>query len=99
MSTTNREFGTVATWNGSYCFVTPDNPVSDYRDVFCHTTECQLPPRAILRNGDRVSFELHPDARKPGRLCARALRLADAEPDAEPVRGMYGLASDNTTEK
>ena len=65
----SREMGTVSTFNGSYAFIRPDRAE---RDIFAHAS--QLPEGRIHR-GDRVSFDLQPDKFKPGRMCAKAVRL------------------------
>ena len=74
----NREYGTVATWNGSYCFVTPD---SGEKDVFCRAS--QLPTDKIHR-GDRVSFDLAPDNYKPGRMCAKQVQIVNGDENQNP---------------
>jgi cold shock CspA family protein len=68
-----REFGTVATYNGSYCFIKPD---ADSKDVFARSSELPSDP---IHRGDRVSYDLTPDIYKPGRMCAKSVRLIDGE--------------------
>jgi cold shock CspA family protein len=66
----SREYGTVATYNGAFCFIRPE---TGERDVFAH--ESELPND--IRRGDRVSFDLAPDAYKPGKMCAKQVRLEE----------------------
>jgi cold shock CspA family protein len=66
----DREQGRVATYNGSYAFLTPD---TGGRDVFAY--EDQLP--MDVRRGDRVSFTVAPDPFKPGKMLARDVRLEE----------------------
>jgi cold shock CspA family protein len=67
-----REHGSISTYNGSFAFLTPD---SGERDVFAHVTEL---PETIQR-GDRVSYNLAPDNFKPGKMCAKQVRLLDGD--------------------
>jgi cold shock CspA family protein len=69
----SREHGEIATYNGSYAFIRPDNCG---RDVFAH--ESALPDGRI-HCGDRVSFDVAPDPYKPGRMLARNVRFEDEE--------------------
>ena len=83
---TDRDYGTVSTYNGSYAFITPDG---EGKDVFAYKDE--LPGN--VHRGDRVSYELAPDPYKPGKMLAKSVRFVDeGEPDetesaAQP--GMY----------
>jgi cold shock CspA family protein len=67
----SREFGEIATFNGTYAFIRPD--AAD-RDVFAHESELTYAP---VHRGDRVSFGLAPDPYKPGKMLARDVRLED----------------------
>jgi cold shock CspA family protein len=69
----SRELGTIATYNGSYAFIRPD---AVDKDVFAHSSE--LPSDSIHR-GDRVSYDLMPDAFKPGRMRAVQVRFVNGE--------------------
>jgi cold shock CspA family protein len=66
----SKEYGTVATYNGAFCFIRPE---TGDRDVFAH--ESELPDG--IRRGDRVSFDLAPDTFKPGKMCATSVRFCD----------------------
>jgi cold shock protein len=76
-----REHGTVATFNGSFCFITPDN---GQRDVFAHVS--QLPQGQTMHRGDRVSFDLAPDPFKNGKMCAKAVRFLDDAKNPQLMR-------------
>jgi cold shock CspA family protein len=65
-----RDFGVISTYNGTYAFIQPD---TGDKDVFAH--ESELPD--IVRRGDRVSFTVAPDVYKPGKMCAKAVRVED----------------------
>jgi cold shock CspA family protein len=81
----SREYGEIASYNGSYAFIKPD---SGDRDIFAH--ESQLPNGRIHR-GDRVSFDVVPDKYKPGKLVAVRVRFAGENPaqeDAEEERSV-----------
>jgi cold shock CspA family protein len=66
----DREHGRVATYNGSYAFLTPD---TGERDVFAYEDELPM----VVRRGDRVSFVVAPDPYKPGKMLARDVRLEE----------------------
>jgi|SoiMetStandDraft_2_1073263.scaffolds.fasta_scaffold30569_2 cold shock CspA family protein len=66
----SREYGVIQTYNGAFCFIRPE---TGERDVFAH--ESELPDG--IRRGDRVSFDLAPDTYKPGKMCAKTVRLED----------------------
>jgi cold shock CspA family protein len=70
----SREFGTIATYNGSYAFTRSD--AADSKDVFAHSSELPSDP---IHRGDRVSYDLAPDLFKPGRMCAKSVRFIDGE--------------------
>ena len=65
-----RAYGKVSTYNGTYCFITPD---VGYKDVFAPGHE--LPRDTDVCRGDRVSFVMIPDPRKEGRKMASDVRL------------------------
>jgi cold shock CspA family protein len=65
----SREFGTVATYNGSYAFIRSD--AEDTQDVFAHASEL---PDAINR-GDR--YDVAPDIYKPGKMRAVGVQFID----------------------
>jgi cold shock CspA family protein len=67
----SRECGVITSYNGAFAFLRPDGA---FRDVFAH--ESELPPEGVSR-GDRVSFDLAPDAYKPGKMCAKQVRLEE----------------------
>ena len=65
--------GEVAYWNGqSFGFIKPDNGGSD---IFFHISE--LSPEHRVKRGDRVSFNLGPDQRNPGKHRALKVRLKE----------------------
>jgi CspA family cold shock protein len=65
----NRLQGEVVFWNGnSFGFIKPD---SGDADVFFHVTE--LPPDQCVQRGDRVTFGVEPDPKKPSR--SRAVKV------------------------
>jgi cold shock CspA family protein len=87
----SREFGTVATYNGSYAFIKPDT--AD-KDVFAQASEL---PGSVSR-GDRVSYDLLPDTYKPGRLCAKSVRFVEeGESQQNGAAGMYGAEEASKT--
>jgi cold shock CspA family protein len=65
-----RETGTVASYNGTFAFISRDDVE---RDIFAH--ESELPDG--IQSGDRVSFDVAPDPYKPGKMLARDVRLED----------------------
>jgi len=69
----SREMGTVASFNGSYCWIKPDTAE---RDVFAHASEL---PEGRIHRGDRVEFDLAPDSFKPGKMCAKRVRFAGGD--------------------
>jgi cold shock CspA family protein len=86
----SREFGTIATFNGTYAFIRPD---SGERDIFAHETEL---PGGHVHRGDRVSYDVTVDPYKPGRILARRVRFIeapsvqeDAEEEREQVNSEY----------
>jgi cold shock CspA family protein len=66
----SRELGKISTYNGTYAFIQPD---TGDKDVFAH--ESELPND--IRRGDRVSFSVSPDTYKPGKMCAKQVRVED----------------------
>jgi cold shock CspA family protein len=88
----SREFGTIATYNGSYCFIKPD--AADSRDVFAHSSDL---PGGPIHRGDRVSYDLAPDTFKPGRMRAKAVRFVDEGGQSERAEaGMYAQDTSET---
>jgi cold shock CspA family protein len=84
----SREYGTIATYNGTYAFIKPD---AAENDVFAHSSE--LLSDSIHR-GDRVSYDLVPDTYKPGRMKAANVRLVDADkPDEGVSPGLFAKPS------
>jgi cold shock CspA family protein len=80
----SREYGTIATYNGTYAFIKPD---AAEKDVFAH--ESELPSDSIHR-GDRVSYDLVPDTYRPGRMKAARVRFVDeSKPDGGVNPGMF----------
>jgi cold shock CspA family protein len=76
----SREHGTIATYNGTYAFITPD---SGERDVFCHESEL---PDSPVRRGDRVSYDLAVDPYKVSKMLARNVRFENVQEAAEEER-------------
>lgn len=70
----DRDYGKIATYNGSYAFIRPD---TGERDIFAHVSE--LPRHGYISPGDRVSYILAKDTHKPGRLLAKHVHLIDSE--------------------
>src|SRR4029434_9802727 len=79
----SREYGVIATFNGSYAFIKPD---SGDRDLFCHSSE--LPEKGHIHRGQHVSYDVAPDKFKPGRCLARTVRFegVNAQEAAEEER-------------
>jgi cold shock CspA family protein len=73
----SRECGSIATFSGTFAFFRPD--AAD-KDIFAHASEL---PNGHIQRGDRVSYDLAPDRYKPGRMCARAVRLEDESPSVK----------------
>ena len=66
---TDKLQGEVAFWNGnSFGFIKPD---TGDQDVFFHVSD--LPPQKSVQRGDRVTFGIEPDPKKPSR--SRAVKV------------------------
>ena len=71
MTDESRTQGEVAFWNGnSFGFIKPD---AGDQDAFFHVSE--LPADQPVQCGDRVSFNIAPDPKKPSRSRAVKVRV------------------------
>ena len=65
-------YGTLIFLKSDYGFIRPD--VGD-SDIFTHRT-C-LVPGQVIEGGDRVTFRIKPDPKKPGRVRATKVRACN----------------------
>jgi cold shock CspA family protein len=86
----NRELGTIATYNGTYCFIRRDD--GDSKDIFAHESEL---PKDIHR-GDRVSFDVAPDPFKSEKYLHGTFALKTKR-RRQPMRETDGALSHHAT--
>ncbi|CAA9547735.1 MAG: hypothetical protein AVDCRST_MAG59-1427 [uncultured Thermomicrobiales bacterium] len=70
--------GTIKTMrDNGFGFITPDGAAARGEDVFFHRTAVDGDGFDLLREGQRVGFEVEPDPRDPSRKRAVNVRPAD----------------------